>query len=102
MPAFFCKLNAPRPSFAFDMSEDESRIMDDHAKYWKQWMEKGNVIAFGLVADDAGAFGVGLVEFDDAVLARTFADNDPTIRSGRGFTLDVLPMPMGLVRKNAQ
>ena len=98
MAAFYCRLNAPRPSFVQDMSPEEAAIMQAHGAYWRGYVEKGNVVAFGLVADPAGAFGVGLVEFDDAAQAREFADNDPTIKSGRGFSFDVLPMPMGVVR----
>ncbi len=97
MPSFYCKLNAPRASFLQDMSADEAQVMKDHAVYWREFVAKGNVLAFGLVADPAGAFGVGLVEFDDDDQARTFTNNDPTIRSGRGFSFDVLPMPMGIV-----
>lgn len=98
MPAFFCKLNAPRPSFAQDMSPEEAKIMQDHAVYWRAGIENGSVIAFGFVGDPAGAFGVGLIEFDDAARAREFTNNDPTIKSNLGFSFDVLPMPMGIVR----
>ena len=98
MSAFYCKLNAPRPTFLQDMSPDEAAIMKEHAVYWRGFLEKGNVVAFGLVADVGGAFGVGLVEFDTESQAREFTNNDPTIRSGRGFSFDVMPMPMGIVR----
>ena len=64
MPSFYCKLNAPRSSFLQDMSVDEAQVMKEHAEYWREFVAKGNVVAFGLVADPAGAFGVGLVEFD--------------------------------------
>ena len=50
MSAFYCKLNAPRPTFLQDMSPDEAAIMKEHAVYW------------------------------------------------RGFSFDVMPMPMGIVR----
>lgn len=77
------------------------QIMKEHGAYWRDLVDKGNVIAFGLVADPSGAFGVGLVEFDDLDQARAFTDNDPTIKSGRGFSFDLLPMPMGIVSKAA-
>ena len=98
MAAFYCKLNAPRPTFLQDMSADEAGIMKEHAVYWREHLGKGNVIAFGVVADPAGAFGVGLVEFNELSEALEFTNNDPTIRSGRGFSFDLLPMPMGIVR----
>ena len=95
---FFCKLLAPRASFVQDMTPDERRLMQEHAAYWKEWLGRGNVVAFGLVADPRGAFGVGIVDFESEADARSFADGDPTIRSGLGFQVEVLPMPMGVVR----
>jgi hypothetical protein len=79
------------------MSPEEAQIMKEHGEYWRSWLKKGSVIAFGVVADPAGAFGVGLVEFADVDQARAFADGDPTIKSRRGFSIDILPMPMGIV-----
>ena len=98
MANFYCRLNAPRASFLQDMTPEEVQVMMDHGAYWREWMAKGNVIAFGVVGDPGGAFGVGLTEFDDLAAARAFADNDPTVKSGRGFSFDIHPMPMGLVR----
>jgi uncharacterized protein YciI len=95
---FFCRLIAPRLTFVQDMSADEARLMQEHAAYWKEWMIRGHVLGFGLVADPAGAYGMGVVDFDSAADARVFADGDPTIRSGRGFAMEVHPMPMGFVR----
>ncbi len=69
--------------------------MQEHAAYWREWMSKGHVIAFGLVGDPAGPYGVGIVEFDSDDAARAFADGDPTITAGVGFRLDVHPMPFG-------
>jgi len=50
MKTFFCKLVPPRPSFAQDLSEAERKLMQEHAAYWREWMEKGHVVAFGVVA----------------------------------------------------
>ena len=96
--SFYCRLNAPRPTFTQDMSPAESEVMRQHAIYWREHLAKGKVVAFGLVADPAGAFGVGLVECDDMDEARAFTDGDPTIQSGRGFSFDIFPMPFGIVR----
>jgi hypothetical protein len=94
---FFCKLIAPRPTFAQDMTPAEQQLMRAHAVYWREWMQRGNVILFGLVADPAGAFGVGIVDFETADRARAFTDGDPTIQSGAGFSFEVHPMPLGAV-----
>ena len=97
MTSYFCKLMAPRASFLRDMSPDEEKVMREHGAYWRQAMAAGNVIAFGLVADPAGAYGVGVVEFADDAAVREFTDNDPTILSQRGFRFEIQPMPFGVV-----
>ena len=71
--------------------------MSSHADYWKHWMAQGHVVAFGVVGDPAGVFGVGIVQFDDDGAVREFTANDPTILSNRGFRWEVLPMPYGVV-----
>ena len=97
MAAYFCKLVAPRPTFAQDMSELEAALMRQHAEYWRDLMSKGRVVTFGLVADPAGAYGIGVVEVAGDAEARSLTDGDPTIRSGLGFTFEIYPMPFGAV-----
>jgi uncharacterized protein YciI len=97
---FFCKLNPPRPDFAQTMTEAEASLMQQHAAYWTEWLAKGHVVAFGLVADPAGAFGVGIVDFPSEAEARSFTDADPTIQSGAGFRFDVYLMPMGVTTRS--
>ena len=97
MKTFFCKLTAPRPTFAQDMSEAERRLMQEHAVYWREWMDEGRVVTFGLVGDPVGAYGIAVVEVDDDAEVRRLTDNDPTVRSGLGFRFDVYPMPLGAV-----
>ena len=101
MLTFFCRLNPPRPSFAMDMSPEEAELMQEHAEHWRGAMGRGEVVAFGLVADPNGPFGIGILQTDDEAAARTFTDADPVIRSGRGFRYDVLPMPFGVVHPGA-
>ena len=102
MAAFFCKLHPPRQSFAADMTADEGALMASHAEYWKQWMAQGRVVAFGLVGDPAGPYGVGIVEFEDDEALREFTSNDPTIRANLGFRWEVLPMPFGVAYPQSQ
>jgi len=71
--------------------------MSDHATYWRDLMGKGHVVAFGPVADGAGAYGIGIVQFEDDAEVRSFADNDPTIKSNAGFRYEIQPMPRGVV-----
>jgi uncharacterized protein len=83
--AFFCKLIPPRPTFAQDMSEAEGKIMEEHAAHWHDLLRKGRAVTFGLVADPAGAYGIGVVEVDGDADVRHLIENDPTIMSQPGF-----------------
>ena len=94
---FFCKLLPPRPTFLQDMSDSEGRLMQEHAAYWRRWMESGNILAFGVVADPAGVFGAGMVEFESREAVQAFIDGDPTIRAEAGFAFEIHPMPFGVV-----
>ena len=71
---FFCKLLPPRAGFLQDMTPAEGQLMQEHAAYWKEWMGRGHVVAFGVVGDPAGVFGMGVVEFDGEADARAFTD----------------------------
>src|SRR5712664_1777727 len=92
MPFFFCRLNPPRPDFAQTMSEAERALMGQHAAYLSGLQEQGTVVLFGPVGDPKGAWGLGILECADEAEARTITDNDPTVKSGRGFSYDVYPM----------
>jgi hypothetical protein len=94
---FFCKLIAPRPSFIQDITPAEAQLMKEHGVYWHQGVANGNVIAFGLVADPQGAFGVCIVDFENEAAVRAFTDGDPTILSQQGFRFEIHPMPRGVV-----
>jgi uncharacterized protein YciI len=97
MQTFFCKLHPPRPTFPSDITPEESQVMAEHAAYWREWMSKGNIVAFGPVMDGSGAYGIGIVQFDDEAGVRSFADNDPTIKARVGFRMEVQPMPRGVI-----
>ena len=99
---FFCRLLPPRPTFTLDMTGDEAELMRQHAVYWREWMARGHVIAFGLVGDRNRPFGMGVVRFDREEEARAFMGGDPAIRSGRGFDFEVHVMPAGVVVADSQ
>lgn len=96
MAAFFCKLVPPRLTFAFDMSADEQALMLRHAEYWTEGTRTGHVVAYGLVGDPAGPYGIGVVKFDDEEGVRTFTNGDPAIVANRGFRYEIHPMPLGV------
>jgi hypothetical protein len=99
MKYFLLRLNAPRTTFAEDMTESEAALLGVHAAYWTDFANKGPAIAFGPVADPKGAWGMGLVEVEDEAVVRAFAANDPVIKAQTGFSYDILPMPRLVLRK---
>jgi len=92
MPHFFCKLIAPRPTFAFDMNDAEKALMGEHAAYWMSMLNAGTVLLFGPVMDPNGPFGMGVMEADDEAHARRHTDADPAVKAGVGFKVEITPM----------
>ena len=92
MPHFFCKLIAPRPSFAFDMNEGEKALMGEHAAYWMGMLKEGAVLVFGPVMDPNGPFGMGIVEGADEAEVKRRTDADPVMKAGIGFKIEIIPM----------
>ena len=92
MAFFFCRLIAPRPTFAFDLNDEERALMGAHGAYLRGFAEKGEAVIFGPVADPAGPWGLGIFEVADEAELSAILDNDPTIKSGKGFRYEVLPM----------
>jgi uncharacterized protein YciI len=74
---FFLKLIPCRPTFAYDMTDDERAVMKQHAAYWRYRMDKGQVVVFGPVMDPKGTFGVGIVVAEDEEAVREFIASDP-------------------------
>jgi uncharacterized protein YndB with AHSA1/START domain/uncharacterized protein YciI len=89
---FFCRLIAPRSSFAMDMNEGERAVMQAHAKYWHGLLQAGSVLAFGPVGDPKGPWGLGIVRAADEATAHALEAADPAILSGRGFRYELLPI----------
>jgi hypothetical protein len=60
MSTFVCRLKAPRPTFALDMSDEEREIMARHAGHWRPWVESSQMVIFGPVLDGSGSWGLGV------------------------------------------
>lgn len=75
------------------MSPAERTLMLDHIAYWSGLMKRGMVIAFGPVADPRGSYGIGILQLDESVDAKSLADEDPVIKAGVGFSFELHPMP---------
>jgi hypothetical protein len=59
---FVFRLQAPRPTFALDMSDEGREIMARHAQHWRPLVESGQMVIFGPVLDATGSWGLGVVE----------------------------------------
>ena len=77
---FAVKLIPPRADFAQTMTDDERTIMQEHAAYWKLYMDKGMVHVFGPVLDPKGVYGFGVVSVDDEEQLKEFINNDPSLK----------------------
>jgi hypothetical protein len=98
MADFFCRLNAPRSTFAQDMTAAEADSMARHVVYWKGILKVGQAAVFGMVADPAGVWGMTIVTVPDLATVQSIIAADPAILAGHGFSYDVFPMPRGIVR----
>jgi len=97
MSTFVFRLQAPRPTFALDMTDEEREIMGRHAAYWQPLVESGRMVVFGPVLDGTGSWGLGVVEADDEGELRAFAAGDPVVTTGTA-TIEVGKMLAGFVR----
>src|SRR5215831_16447120 len=94
---FFSKLNPPRPSFAQDMTDEERRLMQEHAAYWKNLAEKGVALVFGPVGDPKGVYGICVTQVENEEQITSITAIDPVIQSGLNFMFETYPM-LDLVR----
>jgi uncharacterized protein YciI len=94
---FVFRLEAPRPTFALDMSDEEREIMGRHAAYWRPLIDSGQMVVFGPVLDSTGSWGLGVVESEDEEELLAFAAGDPVVTTGTG-TIEVGKMLAGFVR----
>lgn len=97
MSTFVFRLEAPRPTFALDMTDEEREIMGRHAAYWQPLVESGRMVVFGPVLDGTGSWGLGVVEADDEDELRAFAAGDPVVTTGTA-TIEMGKMLAGFVR----
>jgi YCII-related domain. len=91
MQHFLVKLIPPRSTFAQDMNDEERKLMQEHAVYWKELQEKGIALAYGPVLEPTGAWGLGIIEVEYEKAAKELLLNDPTIRSNL-HTFEIHPM----------
>jgi uncharacterized protein YciI len=97
MTTFVFRLQAPRPTFALDMTDEEREVMGRHAAYWQPLVQAGRMVVFGPVLDGTGSWGLGVVEADDEDEIRAFTAGDPVVTTGTA-TIEVGTMLAGFVR----
>lgn len=91
---YFLKLNASRPTFAFDMTDEERAIMLQHVSYLTDLLNKGTIVTFGPVLDPKGLYGIAVVKADSEEEIVEIIKNDPaaTINSYEYYPMKaVLP-----------
>ena len=97
MATFVFRLQAPRPNFALDMTDEEREVMGRHAAYWQPLVENGQMVVFGPVLDSTGSWGLGVVEAEDEDEILAFAAGDPVVTTGTA-AIEVGKMLAGFVR----
>jgi uncharacterized protein len=91
---FFLKLIGPRPTFPADITEDERRLMQEHALYTRTGFDARKILVYGPVMAPTGAFGMAVFEVSDEAEIREFMSSDPSVRAGL-MTFEVYPMRVG-------
>lgn len=79
MSTFVFRLQAPRPTFALDMTDEEREIMGRHAAHWQPLIDSRRMVVFGPVVDGTGSWGIGVVEAEDELELRAFTAKDPVV-----------------------
>ena len=97
MATFVFRLQAPRPTFALDMTDEEREVMGRHAAYWQPLVDSGQMVVFGPVLDSTGSWGLGVVESDDEDDLVQFAQGDPVVTTGTA-RIEMGKMLAGFVR----
>ena len=75
--------------------------MQRHAAYWREQADTGTAIVVGPVFAAGGAFGMAVIDVEDAGAARALAEADPVLRAALGFDFEISPMPSLILRPSA-
>jgi uncharacterized protein len=96
---FLYKLISPRPTFPQDINEEEQKIVERHADYWKQLAERRTAVFFGPVLDPKGVYGLAIVEAQEETLVENIGYNDPAIKASAGFKFEIYPFIDAVLRE---
>lgn len=74
--------------------------MKKHADYCAQHFAAGRLLLYGPVMAPGGAFGVGILEVENEVEAKTFGESDPSVLGGLN-RFEIAPMRVSQARAKA-
>lgn len=75
--------------------------MARHGAYWRPYLERGEMVAFGPVLTDEDSYGLAVVETENEEALRDFAAEDPVVTTGTaGFEIGRMA-DAGMVRPRA-
>ena len=94
---YYFKLIPPRPTFGADMTAEERPLMQEHVRYTRAAFDAGKILIYGPVMASTGAFGMAVLEMEDAAEVQKFGDEDPSIKAGMN-TFEFCPMRIGAAR----
>ncbi|MBC8277221.1 MAG: hypothetical protein H8E46_03255 [FCB group bacterium] len=69
-----------RKNFAFDMTDAEQEIIEEHFQYLKKLTSDSIVYLAGPVTD--GSFGIVVFDAESKDFARAIMENDPAVKGG--------------------
>jgi uncharacterized protein YciI len=79
------------------MSDDERRLMQEHARHTREHFDAGRVLVYGPVLAPDATFGMAVLEVADEADARKIMDDDPSVRAGLN-RYEVHPMRVAAAR----
>ena len=93
----FFKLIPPRPTFPYDMTDEERRLIDEHGRYFQEHFDAGRLLLYGPVLATSGAFGLAILEVESEAEARSFGEGDPSVTAGLN-KFEIYPMRVSAAR----
>ena len=94
---FYFKMIPPRATFGADMTGEERALMQEHVRYTRTAFDAGKILIYGPVMASTGAFGMAVLEMEDATEVQRFGQEDPSIKAGMN-TFEFYPMRVGAAR----
>jgi uncharacterized protein YciI len=85
-----------RVNFDKDMTQEERAVMGKHIAYWTDKLNNGTVLLFGPVFEQAGTYGIAIMEVEDEAEILSSIEEDPAVIAGllnTGFSLMLAVLP---------